>query len=306
MHGAKEQCRNAIPEGRSLAPFGPKDPRRKSYLRGRLLNHSVGSSRGRTDALSCGAADYDGADWAWEFLRRNQDYIADWRSSVPRHLPCITLKDGTRLLRLRQRFPRAEKWGLYAFADPRRCALDATVVWHANALKRVVRLSARMPNEHSGAMTRALADFNGDRLAVIDTEGVQHVSIKGMGVRVNVEIKGLSVLTAPFAAIFELHDLDDLSGQTEVLKRLHRFTDTNVTALQRSTFSGDERLRQALIALDESLNGKTYRQIAITLFGDKKVAEEWLGPSQFLKDRTRRLVAKGTELMKGGYRDLLS
>ncbi|TAI60499.1 DUF2285 domain-containing protein [Bradyrhizobium sp. Leo170] len=69
--------------------------------------------------------------------------------------------------------------------------------------------------------------------------------------------------------------------------------------------SGDERLHHALIALDESLNGKTYRQIAITIFGEKKVAEEWLGPSQFLKDRTRRLVAKGTEMMKGGYRDLL-
>jgi hypothetical protein len=27
--------------------------------------------------------------------------------------------------------------------------------------------------------------------------------------------------------------------------------------------------------------------------------------SQFLKDRTRRLVAKGHELMTGGYRDLL-
>ncbi|WFU14369.1 DUF2285 domain-containing protein [Bradyrhizobium sp. CB3481] len=272
------------------------------------MNHSVGSSRGRTDedALSLRVADYDGADWAWEFLRRNEEYIADWRTSVPRHLPCITLKDGTRLLRLRQRFPRAEKWGLYAFADPRLCAHDATVVWHANALKRVVRLRARMPNEHSGAMTRALADFNGDRVAVIDTEGVQYVSIKGMGgVRVNVEIKDLSVLTASFVAVFELHDLDDLLGQTEILKRLHRFTESDSSTLQTPALSGDERLRHALIALDESLNGKTYRQIAITLFGEKKVAEEWLGPSQFLKDRTRRLVAKGTELMKGGYRDLL-
>jgi len=45
--------------------------------------------------------------------------------------------------------------------------------------------------------------------------------------------------------------------------------------------------------------------IAITIFGDKKVAEEWYGSSQYLKDRIRRLVAKGTELMNGGYRDLL-
>ncbi|MBA1914286.1 DUF2285 domain-containing protein, partial [Escherichia coli] len=49
----------------------------------------------------------------------------------------------------------------------------------------------------------------------------------------------------------------------------------------------------------------TYRQIATTIFGAKMVADEWQGPSQFLKDRTRRLVAKGIELMNGGYRDLL-
>jgi hypothetical protein len=48
----------------------------------------------------------------------------------------------------------------------------------------------------------------------------------------------------------------------------------------------------ALIALDENLRGKTYQQIAIVIFGEKKVAEEWQGPTQFLKNRTRRPVAK--------------
>jgi hypothetical protein len=56
----------------------------------------------------------------------------------------------------------------------------------------------------------------------------------------------------------------------------------------------------------KALMARPYRQIATAIFGEKKVAEEWQGPSQFLKDRTRRLVAKGTELMMGGYRDLLS
>lgn len=77
------------------------------------------------------------------------------------------------------------------------------------------------------------------------------------------------------------------------------------TANGRPAFAIDERLQHALIALDESLAGKSYRQIAITIFGEKRVAEEWQGPSLYLKDRTRRLVAKGTELMQGGYRELL-
>jgi hypothetical protein len=91
----------------------------------------------------------------------------------------------------------------------------------------------------------------------------------------------------------------------EQLKRLHRFTEQAPTAATRAALATDERLHHALIALDGRLAGKTYREIAITIFGEKRVAEEWQGPSQFLKDRTRRLVAKGTELMMGGYRDLL-
>ncbi|MCA6111796.1 DUF2285 domain-containing protein [Bradyrhizobium cenepequi] len=273
------------------------------------MNHSVVSPRGRTDdhAASCDSADYAGADWAWEFLRRNDDYIADWRSSVPRHLPCVTLKDRTQLLRLRRRFPRAEKWGLYTFADPKLCPHQAPVFWHTSALKGVVRLNAQRPNDPDNASTaRTLADFNVDRRAVIGIDGVTLVLMKGRGSQVPVEIHGLSVLTAPFAPVFELHDLADLAGQTELLRRLQRFTEQRHGAIQKPPFTSDARLRHALIALDESLKGRTYRQIAITIFGEKKVAEEWHGHSQFLKDRTRRLVAKGTELMKGGYRALLS
>jgi hypothetical protein len=263
------------------------------------------SSRADGHAASCSPAEYDGGDWAWEFLRRNQDFIADWRSSVPRHLPYVTLKDGTRLLRLRRRFPRAEKWGLHAFPDPKLCPRHAPVFWHANALKRVLRLNAGKPEEGEQAVRCTLADFKADRRAVIGVDGVPIVLMKRRGVHVAVDIRGLPILTAPFEPVFELRNLTDVSAQAELLKRLQRFTEPVPEAAQKPPFEADERLHHALIALDESLKGKSYREIAITIFGEKKVAEEWLGRSQYLKDRTRRLVAKGTELMKGGYRDLL-
>jgi hypothetical protein len=250
-------------------------------------------------------AGYDAGDWAWEFLRRNEHYIADWRCSVPRHLPYVTLSDGTKLLRLRRRFPRAERWGLYAFADPSLPGRDAPAFWHAKALKRVVRLNAEKQRGRGDASSRTIADFKVDRRAVVGVDGLPLVLMKGRGAYVPVAIDGLPVLTAAFAPVFELNDLADLYAQTELLKRLQGFTELDSKAVQKPPFTSDERLHYALIALDESLAGKSYRQIAITIFGEKRVAEEWLGASQFLKDRTRRLVAKGTELMKGGYRDLL-
>jgi hypothetical protein len=179
------------------------------------------------------------------------------------------------------------------------------VFWHVEALKRVVRLNARERRRRDDAKPQMLADFKVDRRAVVGVDGLPLVLMKGRGTYVPVAVDGLPVLTASFAPIFELHDLDDLSAQNELLKRLQRFTETDSKAIQKPPFGSDERLHHALIALDESLAGKSYRQIAITIFGESRVAEEWLGASQYLKDRTRRLVAKGTELMKGSYRDLL-
>jgi hypothetical protein len=276
---------------------------------GLFLNRDLtDTSRGlpRDTAVACGPASYDPSDWAWEFLRRNPDYDADWRSSVPRRLPHVTLKDGTRLLRLRRRFPRAERWGLYAFADPSIAARQAPVFWHMAALKQVVRVRAAAPPHRESPAPITLSSFNVDRTAAIGVDNVPLVLMKGLGFHVPVEIHDIAVLTNPFAPTFEIDGFSDLGAQTALLKRLRRFTEPAPSTTNRPAPAIDERLHHALIALDESLRGKTYRQIAITIFGEKKVAEEWQGPSQFLKDRTRRLVAKGTELMKGGYRELLT
>lgn len=55
---------------------------------------------------------------AWEYLRRNPDYRRDFRLSAPGRPKPIRLADGTVLLRLRRRFPRAEAWGLHYFRRP--------------------------------------------------------------------------------------------------------------------------------------------------------------------------------------------
>lgn len=247
---------------------------------------------------------YDPSDWAWEFLRRNPDYRAGWRAVVPKRLPYVTLADGTQLLRLRRRYPRAEQWGLYAFADPFVPARKAPVFWLPAATRRVVRARCGIVQHPDGTAPLSLASFKAERVAVIGADNIAVVMMKGKGVNVAVEMHGLGALTHPFEPVFELDGFGDLVTQTECLKILQRFVQAEV-AVGSGLFRVDERLRHALIALDESTAGKTYRQIAIAIFGDRRVAEDWNGASQFLKDRTRRLVARGRELMSGGYRDLL-
>jgi hypothetical protein len=67
----------------------------------------------------------------------------------------------------------------------------------------------------------------------------------------------------------------------------------------------DDHLKSYLIALDGHLAGRSYREIAQVIYGVERVKDVWTSESQFLKDRVRRAVVRGIELMNGGYRDLL-
>lgn len=65
-----------------------------------------------------------------------------------------------------------------------------------------------------------------------------------------------------------------------------------------------ERLVRTLRALDAHLESATYREIAVALFGVRRIPNRgW--KTHDLRDRTIRFVRSGTELMQGGYRRLL-
>jgi hypothetical protein len=248
---------------------------------------------------------FDPTDWAWEFLRRNAGYQADWRAGTPRSFRCVQLRDGTALLRLRRRYPRAERWGLYAFANPVRAARKSPVFWLPATSSRAVRACCAMVGDTHLANVIALAAFRPERLAVIGVDGIPTISIKGRGFNLALVASGWHVLTRPAAVTFEL-GFDEIRPQIECLRILQRLTESNAPVSARQVPPNlSERLFQTLVALDGSLLGLSYREIAVTVFGQRAVAEDWSASSRFLKDRTRRLVAKGHELMNGGYRDLL-
>ncbi len=78
-------------------------------------------------------------------------------------------------------------------------------------------------------------------------------------------------------------------------------------ALSVDTPSADQLRRRKLIlrALDGHLAGATYREIAIGLFGSKRVPSGDGWRTHHLRSRTIRLVRDGLERMRGGYLRLL-
>lgn len=232
-------------------------------------------------------------------------YRSDWRAT-PRCVHAVVLSDGTVLLRMRRRYLRAERWGLFAFADPLRPACKTSVFWLPHMSRHTIRARCNLNIRNHSADLIRLASFRTKRVAVAGADGVSVVTMKSGDSRTTLVAHGWPVLTRPARVTFELDGFDELNARIDCLRMLQKLADPASTIPGAPLPSAvDNRLRQALLALDGSLAGASYRQIATTIFGDERVRRDWDAASRFLKERTRRLVAKGRALMNGGYRDLL-
>ena len=60
-----------------------------------------------------------------------------------------------------------------------------------------------------------------------------------------------------------------------------------------------------LTALDGRLGGRSLRQIAVDLYGEARVAEEWRSDGS-MRGRVRWRVKQALKLMNGGYRELIA
>ena len=232
-------------------------------------------------------------------------YRSDWRAT-PRCVHAVVLSDGTVLLRMRRRYLRAEKWGLFAFANPLRPACKTSVFWLPHMWRRTISARCTMQIGSGSADVMKLASFRASRVAVRGVDGTSVIIIKNGRFTTSLVAHGWPVLTRPARITFELDGFDELNARIDCLRTLQTLADPVSTVPDAPLPSAiNSRLQQALLALDGSLAGASYRQIATTIFGDERVRRDWDAASRFLKDRTRRLVAKGRALMNGGYRDLL-
>ncbi|MGA7449811.1 MAG: DUF2285 domain-containing protein, partial [Rhodoplanes sp.] len=176
------------------------------------------------------------------------------------------------LLRMRRRYLRAERWGLFAFADPVRPACKTAVFWLPHMSRRTIRARCSLNiSSHSAAMVR-LASFRTRRAAVADVDGVSVVTMRSGDARTNLVAHGWPVLTRPARVTFELDGFDELTARIDCLRMLQKLADpASVIPAPPLPSAVANRLREALLALDGSLAGASYRQIATTIFGDERV-----------------------------------
>lgn len=217
------------------------------------------------------------SDFAWEFLRRNADYRADFVRAVRR--------------------PAAldPRWGLRFATDPALAAPEAPVFWRADIAPGLVvpfeappTLSAQEGRSWRprGAVERSADDGLHVRLC----EGLQ------------LQYRGEARPGGPLLVVLDFDQ--DFGLRVRAIERLHRAAAGMAAPPSRLTPAQRERLAKSLMALDGVLGGDSYRAIATRLFGTTAVAREvWKTSS--VRATTIRLVQAGRGLMAGGYLKVL-
>lgn len=109
-----------------------------------------------------------------------------------------------------------------------------------------------------------------------------------------------------FLLHYRLHGL--ASAEARLLP-LRRFLDLcRHRRFARSLFPRDSRIDRGIDVLrvhDALGQGASQREIGAALFGDERVARDWVGVSDSLRSRVRRLVCEAHTMARGGYRHLM-
>jgi len=218
--------------------------------------------------------------FAWEFLRRNPDYRAEFaRGGTP---------DGAGEARL------SDRWGLRFPVDPALPAARAEVFWREDvAPGLVVRMIADAAGQ--GRPTRAPQALGRPR------RGEDGLHLR-LAAGLQLLLRGEARPDGPVLVVLSFDQ--DFGLRVRAVEALQRVVMGRGQPRSRLTSAQRTRLARSLMALDGALREDSYRDIARTIFGAEALErEDWRTAS--VRDVTIRLVRTGKGLMRGGYLKLL-
>jgi hypothetical protein len=245
----------------------------------------------------------DGPGWAWEFLRRNPNYGRDFAEHLATVPTSTTHQSGVKVFILPELVKAAEKWGLAAFANPAQSALDASLFWLPAYMNSVVFCHAKPANDNHPEIL-SLSHFQGQK-SVLVTPICEHILIQKSHTTARLIVTGVSLLRDECVLTFSFDGIKNtilgLAAMRELQSLLCRSPE--ILAPSRPSYL---KYRDYLIGLDGHVAQRSYRDIAEVLYGADRVREVWTNETRHLKDKVRRAVQAGIELMNSGYVKLLN
>jgi hypothetical protein len=244
--------------------------------------------------------------WAWEFLRRNSGFLTDVansdRSKVSYRPACFQIT----LIRPHRDQTAAERWGLAFFPDPDHNGFQADAFWSPGIYDRAVRthVGPRPPGDICEIYDRTVETCVVSHLT--DPAGREHLLLKGNGCVIQALCSGMSILALePVKLSFIIDSIEGFQTKLRTLERAQRvygpYDDLEAPNWSRHSLA----LRNALIAFDCHEAGFSYLDTARFIYGEERATTAWSGASRAMKDEMKRALARGREMVNGGYAALL-
>lgn len=193
-----------------------------------------------------------------------------------------------------------------SFADPSKSGFDAELFWRPEAFGRLLRAYVRTRGDPGFGSVITLGELNCRRAIFKAADGEQHILLRDERHVIQVLCRGADLRTDPFAIELVVDQFPQVEGRIRVLKAM-----ANIYRQRRIGGGTGEwtveamRHRDALAGLDGRMAGRSYRDIALFLYGEKAVRRDWGNPDQTMKNRVIRSVKRGFRMRDGGYRRLL-
>ena len=218
---------------------------------------------------------------AWEFVRRSPAYREAYNSNAVHE--------------------RGSPWPMVRLEDPSLDARQAVPAWTGSVCDEILPL--RTGAEPQDAI-RAAIDVDRLRCQMTTIEedcSTTHVVFADRGRQLHLAVEvdpkaGAALMTPALAPMpltvkrtLALRRLSDLAEHGELREHLY------------PAESRAPRFARILQALDGALAGARHRDIAVSLFGERRVVQDWASPDNHLRDHVRRAVAQGRTMMAEGF-----
>lgn len=153
----------------------------------------------------------------------------------------------------------------------------------------------------------SLADIRCRKTLLKTVDGEQHLLLRDRRRVAQVRCIGEDIRVDPFALELVVDQFPDVESRQRLIRRVaDLYRNRRIGGPKGGWTVEATRHRDALAALDQRMEGRSYREIAVFLYGGKAVREDWTNPNQTMKNRVIRSVKRGLRMMNGGYRTLLS
>lgn len=193
------------------------------------------------------------------------------------------------------------------FADPGENAIEADVFWRLEDYRRVIVAYVRSIENPGFGSIISLREFACRKTILRTVDGAQHLLVRDGSRVAQLQCHGKKIDAGPFALEIVVGDFRQAERHMRLVRRFADICRNRRPARQQAKWTVEAmRHRDALVALDLRTEERSYRQIAIFLYGEKAVREDWANPDQTMKNRVIRSVKRGQRMMKGGYRTLLA